>query len=73
VWWSADFFTAMRATAGADRSRQHFESQLKGEQVVNLDVRCEEVIHWLHEEAQGLGLEDKIAALKSASALTSCS
>ena len=65
VWWSADFFTAMRATAGADRSRQHFESQLKGEQVVNLDVRCEEVIHWATRGgAKALGLEDKIGSIE---------
>ena len=65
VWWSADFFTAMRATAGADRSRQHFETQLKGEQVVNLDVRCEEVIHWATRGgAKALGLEDKIGSIE---------
>jgi 5-methylthioadenosine/S-adenosylhomocysteine deaminase len=65
VWWSSDFFTAMRATAGADRSRQHFESQLKGEQVINLDVRCEEVIHWATRGgAKALGLEDKIGSIE---------
>jgi cytosine/adenosine deaminase-related metal-dependent hydrolase len=65
VWWSSDFFTAMRATAGADRSRQHFESQLKGEQVINLDVRCEEVVHWATRGgAKALGLEDKIGSLE---------
>jgi 5-methylthioadenosine/S-adenosylhomocysteine deaminase len=65
VWWSADFFTAMRATAGADRSRQHFESQLKGEQVINLDTRCEEVVHWATRGgAKALGLEDKIGSIE---------
>jgi len=65
VWWSADFFTAMRATAGADRSRQHFESQLKGEQVINLDIRCEEVVHWATRGgAKALGLEDKIGSIE---------
>jgi cytosine/adenosine deaminase-related metal-dependent hydrolase len=65
VWWSSDFFTAMRATAGADRSRQHFESQLKGEQVINLDIRCEEVIHWATRGgAKALGMEDKIGSLE---------
>jgi 5-methylthioadenosine/S-adenosylhomocysteine deaminase len=55
----------MRATAGADRSRQHFESQLKGEQVINLDVRCEEVVHWATRGgAKALGLEDKIGSLE---------
>ena len=46
VWWSADLFTAMRTTLGADRSRQHFEAHLKGETVTHLDLRSEEVIDW---------------------------
>jgi cytosine/adenosine deaminase-related metal-dependent hydrolase len=65
VWWSSDFFTAMRSTVGSDRSRQHFESQLKGEQVVNLDLRCEEVVHWATRGgAKALGLEDKVGSLE---------
>ena len=31
VWWSADFFSAMRATLSAFRSRDHLESQAQGE------------------------------------------
>jgi cytosine/adenosine deaminase-related metal-dependent hydrolase len=65
VWWSSDFFTAMRSTVGADRSRQHFESQLKGEQVINLDIRCEEVVHWATRGgAKAIGLENKIGSLE---------
>ena len=65
VWWSSDFFTAMRSTVGSDRSRQHVESQLKGEQVVNLDLRCEEVVHWATRGgAKALGLEDKVGSLE---------
>lgn len=65
VWWSADLFTAMRTTIGADRSRQHMEAHRKGEQVTNLDVRCEEVIHWATRGgARAIGLEDKIGSLE---------
>jgi len=66
VWWSADFFTAMRATAGADRSVS--TSSLNSRRaVVNLDVRCEKSSTGLHEEAKALGLEDKIGSIESAS------
>ena len=46
VWWSADLFTAMRTTVGADRSRQHHEAHQTGDTVTNLDLRCEEVVDW---------------------------
>ena len=40
VWWSADLFSAMRATLSADRSREHLEAHARGETVVhNLDER----------------------------------
>ncbi|MGH9020647.1 MAG: amidohydrolase family protein [Acidimicrobiales bacterium] len=65
VWWSSDMFTAMRTTIGSDRSRQHMEAHRKGEQVVNLDVRCEEVIHWATQGgAKALGLESKVGSLE---------
>ncbi|HUX05595.1 MAG TPA: amidohydrolase family protein [Acidimicrobiales bacterium] len=65
VWWSADLFTAMRTTIGADRARQHMEAHRQGEQVTNLDVRCEEVIHWATRGgARAIGLEDKIGSLE---------
>ena len=34
VWWSADFFSAMRATLSADRSRDHLEAHAKNETIV---------------------------------------
>ncbi|MGH3733136.1 MAG: amidohydrolase family protein [Acidimicrobiales bacterium] len=65
VWWSADLFTAMRTTIGADRSRQHLEAHRLGEQVTNLDVRCEEVIHWATRGgAKAIGLESKIGSIE---------
>lgn len=65
VWWSADIFTAMRSTIGADRSRQHFEAQQTGETVTHLDLRCEEVLHWATRGgASALGLDSKIGSLE---------
>src|SRR5580658_2571282 len=46
VWWSADLFSAMRATLSADRSREHLEAHAVGETVVHNRLRAEEVAHW---------------------------
>lgn len=65
VWWSADLFTAMRTTLGADRSRQHFESHLKGETVTQLDLRSDDVIAWATRGgARALGLDSKIGSIE---------
>ena len=34
VWWSADLFSAMRATLSADRSREHMEADRQNETVM---------------------------------------
>jgi 5-methylthioadenosine/S-adenosylhomocysteine deaminase len=65
VWWSADLFTAMRTTLGADRSRQHFEAHSKGETVTQLDLRSEDVIDWATRGgSKALGLDDKIGSIE---------
>ena len=65
VWWSADLFTAMRTTLGADRSRQHFEAHLKGETVTQLDLRSEEVIDWATRGgSRALGMDSKIGSIE---------
>src|SRR5580704_2125596 len=46
VWWSADLFSAMRATLSADRSREHLESHARGETVTHNALRAEDVVHW---------------------------
>ena len=64
VWWSADLFSAMRATLSADRSREHLEAHAKGETVVHNRLRAEEVAHWATiGGAAALGLEDKVGTL----------
>jgi len=64
VWWSADLFSAMRATLSADRSREHLEAHARGETVVHNYLRAEEVAHWATTGgARALGLESVIGTL----------
>jgi cytosine/adenosine deaminase-related metal-dependent hydrolase len=59
VWWSGDLFTAMRATLGADRAREHFEAHLKGETVTHSALRAEHVVEWATRGgAHALGRDD---------------
>ncbi|MEO7744944.1 MAG: amidohydrolase family protein [Actinomycetota bacterium] len=46
VWWSSDLFSAMRATLGADRAREHLEAHAKGDTVTNVHLRAEHVVDW---------------------------
>jgi 5-methylthioadenosine/S-adenosylhomocysteine deaminase len=64
VWWSADLFSAMRATLSADRSREHLEAHVKGETVVHNHLRAEEVAHWATiGGAKALGLDGVIGSV----------
>ncbi len=46
VWWSGDLFSAMRATLGADRAREHLEAHVAGETVTSSHLRAEHVVEW---------------------------
>ena len=64
VWWSADLFSAMRATLSADRSREHLEAHSKGETVVHNRLRAEEVVQWATiGGARALGLGDRTGSV----------
>jgi cytosine/adenosine deaminase-related metal-dependent hydrolase len=64
VWWSADLFSAMRATLSADRSRGHLEAHGRGETVVHNALRASEVAHWATiGGATALGLQDSIGSI----------
>jgi len=64
VWWSADLFSAMRATLSADRSREHLEAHSHGETVVHNQLRAEEVAHWATiGGARAIGLDDRIGSI----------
>jgi len=64
VWWSADYFSAMRATLSSDRSRDHLEAHRKGDTVAVNRMRAEDVI-WMATMggAKALGMEDKIGSI----------
>jgi len=64
VWWSADLFSAMRATLSADRSREHLEAHSHGDTVVHNQLRAEEVAHWATiGGARAIGLDDQIGSI----------
>ena len=64
VWWSADLFSAMRATLSADRSREHLEAQAENETVVANRLRAEHVVEWATlGGARALGLDDLIGSV----------
>src|SRR5262244_2074368 len=46
VWWSADLFSAMRATLSADRAREHLEAHSKDDTVTHHRLRAEQVVDW---------------------------
>jgi cytosine/adenosine deaminase-related metal-dependent hydrolase len=46
VWWSGDLFSAMRATLGADRSREHLEAHKQGETITHCGLRADRVVEW---------------------------
>ncbi|MGC7098320.1 amidohydrolase family protein [Amycolatopsis lurida] len=64
VWWSADLFSAMRATLSADRSREHLEAHAENETVAHNRLRAEHVVEWATMGgAKALGLGDVIGSL----------
>ncbi|MFC4121698.1 amidohydrolase family protein [Nonomuraea zeae] len=59
VWWSGDLFSAMRATLGADRSREHLEAHAKGDTVTHCALRADQVVDWATRGgAQAIGRDD---------------
>ncbi len=64
VWWSADLFSAMRATLSADRSREHLEAHARGDTVVHNQLRAEDVVRWATiGGATVLGLDSLIGSV----------
>jgi cytosine/adenosine deaminase-related metal-dependent hydrolase len=59
VWWSADLFSAMRATLNADRMAEHMDAHLKGETITHLRLRAQKVVEWATRGgAAALGRDD---------------
>ncbi len=65
VWWSADLFSAMRSTLGADRSREHLEAHAKGETCTHCTLRADQVVEWATiGGARALGLQDSVGSIE---------
>jgi len=59
VWWSADVFSAMRATLNADRMAEHLTAHLAGDTVTHLRLRAQNVVEWATRGgAHALGRDD---------------
>lgn len=64
VWWSADMFSAMRATLSADRSREHMEAHRRNETVMLSHLRAEQVVHWATlGGARALGMDSFVGSI----------
>ena len=65
VWWSADLFSAMRATLNADRAREHLEAHSRDETVTHHRLRAEQVVDWATRGgAKALGMESQTGSLE---------
>lgn len=65
VWMSADMFTAMRATIGADRALEHYIAHEHGETITHVKLRVEEVVDWATRGgAKALGKWDQVGSLE---------
>jgi len=65
VWWSADLFSAMRATLSADRAREHLEAHNRDETVTHHKLRAEQVVEWATMGgARALGLDSLTGSLE---------
>ena len=65
VWFSADMFSAMRTTIGADRSLEHMHAHEKGDTITHVSLRVEDVVDWATRGgAKALGKYDQIGSLE---------
>jgi 5-methylthioadenosine/S-adenosylhomocysteine deaminase len=65
IWWSADLFSAMRATLSADRAREHLEAHAKDETVTHHKLRAEQVVDWATRGgAKALGMDSLIGSIE---------
>ena len=65
VWWSADLFTAMRTTLGADRSRCTSRRTRGRRRSRTRELRAEQVVDWATRGgARALGMDDLIGSIE---------
>jgi cytosine/adenosine deaminase-related metal-dependent hydrolase len=64
VWWSADLFSAMRATLDADRAHDHMVAHTTGDTIVNNFLRSQQVVEWATMGgAKALGMDSIIGSV----------
>ena len=65
VWWSADPFSAMRATLSTDRTREHAVAHASGETVTHIGLRAENVVEYATRGgARALGLDHLVGSIE---------
>ncbi|MBB4932371.1 cytosine/adenosine deaminase-related metal-dependent hydrolase [Lipingzhangella halophila] len=65
VWQSGDLFSAMRATLGADRSREHLAAQARNDTVTHCALRAEQVVEWATRGgAEALGRDATLGSVE---------
>ncbi len=67
VWFSADLFSAMRATVNADRALEHFHAHRRepAETITHVKLRAEDVVHMATRGgAEAIGEIDRIGSLE---------
>ncbi|GGH43584.1 amidohydrolase family protein [Microbacterium album] len=65
VWFSADMFSAMRTTIGADRSLEHYIAHQDGATVTHATLRVQDVVDWATRGgAKAIGRWHEIGSLE---------
>jgi len=65
AWFSADLFSAMRTTLGADRSWEHLTAHEKGETITHSHLRAQHVVDWATRGgAKAVGKETELGSLE---------
>lgn len=65
VWFSADLFSAMRTTLGADRSWEHLTAHAHGDTITNSHLRAQHVVEWATRGgAKAIGKESELGSLE---------
>lgn len=65
VWWSADPFSAMRATLSTDRTREHALAHARGDTVTHIGLRAENVVEYATRGgARALGLDHLVGSIE---------
>ncbi|WP_293697405.1 amidohydrolase family protein [uncultured Agrococcus sp.] len=65
VWFSADLFSAMRSTLGADRSWEHLTAHSAGETITHSHLRSQHVVEWATRGgAKAIGKEQELGSLE---------